>query len=1009
MFSFFHVSVSSLCRLAGLLFLFLTTVVIPARAQSTLARDTRSLVPLSASAQWRAQSTLRRIGALGAHTPLRRIQVIRAGQSTLSAASSAPVKRGAPLKFFFNDQFRADQKTAFNTFVQKIYPFLVEIYGEPAPSQQGRTIRIDKEGGASEGTYNSIKQTISYCPVLDCPLLGDNFTPADAQAIDEYYLTRLMLIAFHGRQVFDFDAWEFGFADAAALVATFRAAGKPANFDPAFYGTYLLPVYDLFNRPELGNRYFFSDGEEVQNLGFYRNGMAQAAWLKVYVENDQFFKQFNAAYYSQAATLFNDAAALENLAARFAPKVERLEFSDWVRRQHILDTRITPGDKLWVGVLARENGRFYGVAQYFRTEINGVENPLTGQVEVRAFDENGVDITDKSPDLTRSNLFRIIAGAAETIYGDNTVPFLDNTGSPDLGRVTLRFRVGNAESNAILPYNVAGTTALNGFYGAVINSNRGNVRITSATKTSTVPYARGAFGSGLRYPSAPKVKTLFALQPTDGAAPQILQRNSAWSWNGSKPFQLAVLLETAPGNTTFANTFKRAGTNHWRLISLPLYPTQSDEAKVLGVPMEVLKLARYRPLLTPISSIQKPSWKFGINTDKHDLYPRLREPIAPGRGFWLRLDDDLAASVRGGEPSRAQPFEVPLRGGWNAIGVPFKTSFALSAVRVRLGRAAPVSFAQAITNRWIVPGVWRWKTEGGYARVDSGSAANQVLQPFEGYYVFSPIGRGVFLIFDAATRTGGQSTLMPPTSATFWRVPMSVSGRSGRETDGAFGVSNSAAFLPAARPPLGERTVSLSFGSTGSASAESTRAGRESGWAESLIAPFASSGVWKFSIDGAQPGEAVRVDWGDLRLVPGRFDFVLFDETGGKTIPMVPDGPRFYTFASGAGARSLRIVATARAALVAVRVLWPSALAQIDYKAAEEALVAVRIETLAGEPVRTLGDQFLQRGETHHWAWDGRDESGQLVLAADGIQGFQVRITVVGEDNVARDQIVSLR
>lgn len=1018
MLTFFRFSMSSLCRLIVLLLILDTLIVVPARAQSTLdgTRGTRVLAPLSESARWRAQSTLRRIKALGAHTSLRRIQAIRVDGSTLQEASDGPVRRGAPLSFKFSSQFRADQIAAFNAFAKKIYPVLLDVYGPPAPSQQGRTIRIDKQGGAGDGFYDSRKQTISYCPVLDCPVPGDDFTLETARMVDEYNLTRLMLIAFHGPQLFEFDAWEYGFADAAALIATFRAAGKPNNFNPVLYGNYLLPLYDFFNRPEIGGPYFFA--EDIQNLGFYRNGMAQAAWLKVYVENDQFFKQFNAAYYPQVAKLQKDAAALEALAARFAPNVELLKFSDWARRQYILDTRITLGDKLWVGINPGQFA-FLGIAQAFRTELDvdgyPVEKALNGQVEVRAFDENGLDITDKSANLTRNNRFPLFDGAAETLYGSGDAatdyPAFENIGSPNVGRITLHFRVGNSEASAYFPYNVADNArGINGIYGVVVNSNRGNVKITSAAKASNAPYVRGAFGSSVSYPSAHKVKTLFALQPADGAAPQTLQRNSAWSWNGNASSQIGVVLETAPGNTATTNTWKRAGTNQWRLVSLPLYPAQSDEAKVLGVRADALQLARYRPVLSPASAIEKTAWRFGINGDKHDLYPRLRESLAPGRGFWLRLDRDLTASIRGGEPSRAKPFEVPLTGGWNTIGVPFKTAFALSSLRVRLGSAAPVSFAQAVTNRWIVPGVWRWKIEGGYARVDNGSAANQVLQPFEGYYIFSPIGRGVVLIFDAAHRTGGQSTLVPPTSATFWRVPLSVSAASGREFDGAFGVSSNATFLPAAHPPLGERALSLSFGSSGSTLAEATRAGKESGWAESLVAPFAASATWKFSIDGAQAGETVRLGWGDLRSVPGRLDFLLIDESNGRQTPMLPGGASSYSFVAGSGARSLRIAATVRpAGRVVARALWPSPVVQIEYQANEDETVGVQIETLAGEAVQILKPQFVRRGNTLRWVWDGRDANGRMIFSAGKTQEWQARIVAVGDDELAREQIVRFK
>jgi hypothetical protein len=436
--------------------------------------------------------------------------------------------------------------------------------------------------------------------------------------------------------------------------------------------------------------------------------------------------------------------------------------------------------------------------------------------------------------------------------------------------------------------------------------------VTSASRSAfNAPLARGVFTTipTYAYVSGPSVKTSFEIVPTDGGARKKLWRNSAWALFGGEPQALAVLLETAPGNDAFTLNLDLEGDNHWRMMSLPLFPVETDEANVLGItPASSLKLARYRPNLEAVAATR--NIIFGITVKRHDLYPSIPEPFAPGRAYWIKLDANLSRIVHGGEPSRAKPFEVPLRGGWNQVGVPYNLNFDLDAVRVRLLDGAPVTLATAMSNGWIAPGIWRWNRNGGYARVDSAHAAARQLLPFQGYYIFTRRSRGVKLIFDATSRSANPPSPLVQT-ATNWQLSVGASTTSASDAGNAFGVtpvvSGRPQHMPAAKPPPGARSLTVSFTSGGTVFADNTTAGATSGWAESFKAPFTTAATWTLNVDGATSGETVRFFWGDPATIPTAVELTLVDNATGRRISM--STTRSYSFIAGVNARKFSIEA----------------------------------------------------------------------------------------------------
>lgn len=892
----------------------------------------------------------------------RTLSLVKRGASPAQSRASGralQVVSSAPLKFVLSG-FTSRETRDINAFIASAYGRMVALYGQPAKSQRGRTVRIIKSsdpnvnGGLydarpqlGDGTANPNFNTIEYYLFDESVYTGSNspdnpfdddngvcnstcHTNAARAAVEynNYSLLRQMLLAFRGSELTAFDAWDGGQADAAALILLSQTQGR--NFDPGLYGAYVLPDYDFFNRPDLGGKYFYTALENAGAAGvkqpkdssydfaIIRFSMAQAAWLKVWMEKPAFFALFNARYYERnTAVVGQNAQALAAIAGSVVPMVEGLSWNDWLRRQYVLDTSVRTGEHLYAFVKSFSSyepsnlpAAFQTQVYHYRTYDKGDEQPVGGVGTLQAFDESGRDITSLSPQLRSDNRLVFDASGRATANTSTGDVSFDSTGKPDQARITLRFRAGAANNSAFYAHNVVGNTArLNGFYGVVNGSNSGRFTLQSNGLSTSGLVQRGSWLSASTYPTGPSVKTTFTL--LDGSARTVFRRNTAWSFYQplSQAQGVGFVFEAPPSDSAITASWTIRNANKWRLISLPETPFQTDDARALGISAASLSLARYASGLRPRTDLTR-GFPFGITRARHTFYPANREPLGPGRAYWLKLDRDKSVVIPGAEPERAFAFDVPLLAGWNAIGVPFNLPFTLGSVRVRVGEET-LSWDDALARGWVSAGVWKWKPEGGYARAD---LPGGVLAPLEGYFVWSSQA-GAALVFDSSSRSAGLSA--PLEGAGAWQVGLSVASGAGtsaaREDGFRFGSTTFSALKPArraaARPPWGERSIALAFTSSGSAVLDASQAGNESGWAELFAPPLAASGArWSFVVDGAASGERAVLSWGDLSAVPAGFKLFLVDESSGTRLEMAQSAAHAYAWIAS-GPRRFRIEA----------------------------------------------------------------------------------------------------
>jgi pimeloyl-ACP methyl ester carboxylesterase len=226
------------------------------------------------------------------------------------------------------------------------------------------------------------------------------------------------------------------------------------------------------------------------------------------------------------------------------------------------------------------------------------------------------------------------------------------------------------------------------------------------------------------------------------------------NWNYSGRFQLrdVTLLHRTDRGMVFADSHDHPyDTREYQANQFPSTLIRQSIAlreglHFVSVPMDLVN-AGWSFLLGQIPSEVKVAVWMG---NGYVFYPQ--EPAneaQTGRGYWVKL---LPGQVReltaiGRKVSEEQPFVLPLRQGWNAIGNPFLASLTwnLDSLKVRKGTEEK-TLEQAQQAGWIEDYAWGWEQDannpntGRYVLVYDTSIIPGVkgqLEPWKGYWVYA--------------------------------------------------------------------------------------------------------------------------------------------------------------------------------------------------------------------------------------------------------------------------------
>jgi hypothetical protein len=950
----------------------------------------------TARAEWAAKARvlsaqadrLERAGLIkrGGILPLASVALVRKSGRLVAPPRPAVTRGvgGGTLTFRYTG-FNATDTQLLQGFIATAYPRLVAVYGQPAVSGE---VEVVNAGNLDNSTIPEVRR-FAY-GVYDA---SNNriLLPIFQQPIGTLQAMLLCMVhAFHGPAVFQYDAWEEGFARAAAAVVLRDPIFNQqyGMDDPSANTLYsLLRYYDLLNQPALGNNTFFPPSQTnipingqftVAKMLWARIGMSGATWLKVYVENQNFFSQFNAAYYAQfdpntSPSLAGNVPALKGIATPLLPNgVEGIAWNDWYSRQYVLDTSIGPGTKLFAFVvpgLKDSEGRQTNsiTLVYYRTEKSGDETLLAGRGYGTYFDSSNATIS-------------LGPGSEQTTITEGEGPLTavtTNAAGSDATRITMDFSAGDQTTRVYVPAGFDGD-----FQGVLLSQNGAKSVTVTHTNVPTFPPVqtlnKGGSVEGASFGIALGTDLIdlgvTTVQVTDGTNTRTYRINTG---DGA---YYAVLRDGSRGGgvVTMSKTFDSSTLPY--LVSFPLRPLTTDVAAALGLPPNDFLLSYWNSPRTAYET---------FNPGQPSV-----SPLEMGRGYWLKIapqdnSPQRTVTMTGVAPATETDLTISCPFGWNLVGSPFDQAVALTDVQVKSLQNDPIPWSDAVDQNLVAAQPFALdRATGQYGQVDAFSGGE-----WQGYWVRVLTPSGVTLLLpgpDSPTRSKSRA-LVPTrkvTRAAATRPEWSVRLRVHQEVSGQ--VTTAEATLGAVRspsrafdnrydvemPPAIVPAVSVAF--------PHTTWGRSVGGR--YVTDFrdtndALRATWDVALSAPADGP-VTVTWDRLGTLPRRAQLTLVDTVTGDHIPLRSRSS--YTFTGEAGkTRSLQIVAEATPTLpleitnvIALPTRGVGAGLSVSYVVTRAAEVQFQVEALNGRVVRKIAGGRAQAAGQQRLYWDGRAQNG---------------------------------
>lgn len=599
-----------------------------------------------------------------------------------------------------------------------------------------------------------------------------------------------LLLAYQADKVYPFDAYSEGLVRAA----TMRVARTPGSLpdspssdeiEAVLEGLYDIgPTYDWVNRPGLGAPRFIASnllntklppGGSTGGVYLLRHQAAGTAWSKALAEAPGFIAEFNRRYYANPAAYQTGPqlealgqVALDAAKGQAGSRIEGTLFGLWATKQSILDTRLSPGNKLFLQPLplfaqqgTPDFGVFDIVAHAFRMAPNGDETLQQGQSfpiywrpdYTRFFVTAQDDVIDiaggygsVAPNFPRATF----GGAAYRVTVD--VPFL--------GRVARTYLPAGAFSTGTSPQPRTFFGSLAGFpdpspgeYFVAVNWVGGS--------RSSLPVTNLAFGAVISDPgflrSGPLTVRVF--RRVGATTTEVMRRQVNKSVGG-------IGLELRPANSDVAQSFVRPNRlDAWALTVDPYRPFAPD---VLGLAPGQTLVARWNPLLA-----------------RNDLFP-VEGEMRLGLGYWVRPPSGANLQVVGSRVNEPA-ISVALNPGWNLIAGPSNAGFATTEVLVTVATEALATFADGQTAGDI--GSQFFEFVPNPANPDEGTVvAATRFDPGRAYFVRANRADGAVLVFQKSNR--GRD--LRPAPQLTWEAQVSVASQNGQVARATFGAARSA-------------------------------------------------------------------------------------------------------------------------------------------------------------------------------------------------------------------------
>jgi len=313
----------------------------------------------------------------------------------------------------------ATELESLQTWVDDFYPMVKLIYGSPAFSI---TVNIRNDPNiAFSGTYNPSTNEITL------------------RSAKEDVLCHEMIHSFHDDNIVLLSSYEEGMTRAAE-VEVFNQLDDYYHWNEN-HSYYVDTYYEHDNQPDIGGENGSFGSGFVNVLLQYQQ--AGYVWAKAFLEDKDFFVNFNQAFYAQALvdpSVGNDESKLKDILRTVKPTVEGEDFDTWYAKQHILNTHHTSGYKL---IMKADSSTVY----YFYRSDTGLDTMQTGETlswsvydydnilidsgSMETSDYGWIDIYPEMPSGYRGRIKIVVT--ADTPEGEISRSFFNSYGVDETG------------------------------------------------------------------------------------------------------------------------------------------------------------------------------------------------------------------------------------------------------------------------------------------------------------------------------------------------------------------------------------------------------------------------------------------------------------------------------------------------------------------------------------------------------------------------------------------------
>ncbi len=409
-----------------------------------------------------------------------------------------------------------------------------------------------------------------------------------------------------------------------------------------------------------------------------------------------------------------------------------------------------------------------------------------------------------------------------------------------------------------------------------------------------------------------------------------------------------------------------------------VYGAEANAYRMLSLPLQVVDPSPAAVLEDNLGAYDPKRWKFFYwNTieDRYDEYPSTGD-LLPGRAFWLitslpniSLDTGPGVSV-----NSAEPFIVPLRRGWNDIGIPF--NFDIEWQDILLASAADT---QKIIGPYTYVGRWLLPPEV------------TILKPWEGYSFYTEFDDISLAIPALEARKGlRKPDLMPSYEHADWVATLEARQDNSADLANFIGsIEGATPFwdygLDFVEPPVVGTYISLYF--------------PHENWqmkAKEFSSDFRPSGAgdhWEFTVRSNNPDDKeATILFRRIVKPAAEMQFTLVDMDAKISVDLQLDSTYSFWFSRSGLARHFKLYAGSQEYMEQHKNDLPGRASEfmlvqnypnpfnsatiISYELKQDTEVHLAIYNLLAQRVKLLYAGRQQQG-FHQFRWDAHEENGQ--------------------------------